>query len=229
MAEKPDRRSYPKIPDKNWWALRHKFQQSLPKEVNADYLQSVLGHGSPRGAANLLAPLRTLGLIDKDGHLQERVNDWRHNDSYKQACNAMLEETYPDGLRAAFPDPTSDDESLISWFSRNTESGRSNAKQMASLYTLISAGDPDMTSASMAVSSKSERKPGTKTAVSKSSRQATVTKKPSASVENHRRIEPELNINVQIHISSDASAEQIDQIFSSMATHLYSGPRSSDE
>lgn len=31
---------------------------------------------------------------------------------------------------------------------------------------------------------------------------------------------PSLNINIQIHISPDASPEQIDQIFASMATHL---------
>ena len=39
----------------------------------------------------------------------------------------------------------------------------------------------------------------------------------------NRRPDPELNINVQIHISSDASAGQIDQIFKSMAQHLYGG------
>lgn len=32
---------------------------------------------------------------------------------------------------------------------------------------------------------------------------------------------PEVHIDIQVHISSDADAEQIDQIFSSMAEHLY--------
>jgi hypothetical protein len=32
---------------------------------------------------------------------------------------------------------------------------------------------------------------------------------------------PRLRIDVQIHISSDASENQIDQIFASMARHLY--------
>lgn len=32
---------------------------------------------------------------------------------------------------------------------------------------------------------------------------------------------PSLHIDVQIHISADASAEQIDQVFASMAKHLY--------
>lgn len=34
-------------------------------------------------------------------------------------------------------------------------------------------------------------------------------------------LEPSLHIDIQIHIDSTASAEQIDQIFSSMARHLY--------
>lgn len=34
-------------------------------------------------------------------------------------------------------------------------------------------------------------------------------------------ISPSLYIDIQIHISSDASADQIDQIFASMAKHLY--------
>lgn len=36
-------------------------------------------------------------------------------------------------------------------------------------------------------------------------------------------IGPNLHIDIQVHISSDASVEQIDSIFSSMAKHLYSG------
>ncbi len=32
---------------------------------------------------------------------------------------------------------------------------------------------------------------------------------------------PNLHIDVQIHISSDSTADQIDQIFASMAKHLY--------
>lgn len=35
------------------------------------------------------------------------------------------------------------------------------------------------------------------------------------------RATPNLHIDVQVHISADATAEQIDQIFASMAKHLY--------
>jgi len=36
----------------------------------------------------------------------------------------------------------------------------------------------------------------------------------------NRRGHPSLHIDIQIHISPEASAEQIDQIFASMAKHL---------
>lgn len=32
---------------------------------------------------------------------------------------------------------------------------------------------------------------------------------------------PSLHIDIQVHISSEASADQIDQVFASMAKHLY--------
>ena len=38
-----DRRSYPGIPVRNWWDLRRRFQQAVPRQVDSDYLQSVLG------------------------------------------------------------------------------------------------------------------------------------------------------------------------------------------
>lgn len=32
---------------------------------------------------------------------------------------------------------------------------------------------------------------------------------------------PDININLQVHISADATPDQIDQIFASMAKHIY--------
>lgn len=38
--------------------------------------------------------------------------------------------------------------------------------------------------------------------------------------QNDRQKKPDLNINIQIHISADASSEQIDSIFSSMKSYF---------
>ena len=64
---RPARRTtYPNIPDANWWALRRRFQQTMPREVDASYLATVLNIGEA-AAGNLTGPLRAVGLIDDDG------------------------------------------------------------------------------------------------------------------------------------------------------------------
>jgi glycine cleavage system regulatory protein len=45
----------------------------------------------------------------------------------------------------------------------------------------------------------------------------------SQTVTRHTSLGPALHIDIQIHISPEASADQIDQIFASMAKHLYGG------
>jgi hypothetical protein len=43
----------------------------------------------------------------------------------------------------------------------------------------------------------------------------------SPSIVGYNSHGPALHIDIQIHISADASGEQIDQIFASMSKHLY--------
>jgi len=60
MAENAKRKTYPRIPTKNWWDLRRKFVQSPPRQVTADYVQSVLGV-EEGAASNLIPPLKAVG------------------------------------------------------------------------------------------------------------------------------------------------------------------------
>lgn len=221
MAEESARRTYPRLPAKNWWALRERFRQTVPRLVDADYLQSVLGLSSTASAGNLIGPLRTLGLIDDDGRPTERAQDWRLDDSYEEVCEAILSDVYPDSLRSAFPDPSADSTGVTAWFSRNTGSGQGAASGMASLYALIAEADPAGAAAVATTGAAAKKKAAPRKAPPgpASGRPARATE---AVVENRqRRAELGLNINIQIHISSDASAEQIDKIFQSMAEHLY--------
>ena len=50
---------------------------------------------------------------------------------------------------------------------------------------------------------------------------APVTDSKSAARAGAKSTAPSLHIDIQVHVSSEASAEQIDQIFASMAKHLY--------
>ena len=94
---------------------------------------------------------------------------------------------------------------------------------MVALYTLIAAADLEGNRTNTVPTKAAPTK-------KKSAAKKTVAKTPRVETNDgvgenakNRRPDPELNINVQIHISSDASAEQVDQIFKSMAEHLYGG------
>lgn len=221
MADDTNRKSYPKIPAKNWWTLRDRFINSMPNKVDADYLQSVLGLSTPASAANLVGPLRAVGLTDESGVPTDRALDWRADATYANVCEAIVAEVYPDSLRSAFPDPSVGTDGVIGWFSRNTGSGRSAATAMASFFSLLCEADPTRKPSNGAAETK---KPARKAAATP--RKRTAARKGTVEENGEtgrRRIDPELNINLQIHIDSSASPEQIDQIFKSMAEHLYGG------
>lgn len=221
MVDATTKRSYPKLPTKNWWILRERFKKSIPQKVDADYLQSVLNLSTPASAANLIGPLRTVGLVDDEGSPTERALDWRDDSSYPAVCDAMVADIYPDTLRSAFPEPSIDAEGVLNWFSRNTGAGTSASRAMAGFYTLLTEADPSQPAP------KSSDAPKKKANASASSRTRKSGAKSNAATKNgldrSRRTDPEVSISLQIHIDPSASAEQIDQIFKSMAVHLYGG------
>ncbi|WP_419923018.1 DUF5343 domain-containing protein [Candidatus Poriferisodalis sp.] len=229
MAEVTNKRTYPRLPAKNWWTLREKFKQSVPTTVDADYLQSVLGLTSPRAAANLLGPLRALGLIDDSGQPTRRAYTWRLDESYAQTCEDMSEEVYPDSLRSAFPHPSDNRDGVTSWFSRNTDAGQNAASGMAALFSIIASGEMETARAGESTAGKPKKKAVAKEAAPAVSSQSSTEVAAGLNEKRSRRVEPELNVNVQIHISSEASAGQIDQIFKSMAEHLYGAEQQSSE
>ena len=94
---------------------------------------------------------------------------------------------------------------------------------MVSFYSLLCQADP-------AITFKVKIQKTVKTKKSTlSSNQKSITKKDKKIIEDksvnlgsHLKPKyPEISINLQIHISSDASTDQIDQIFESMAKHIY--------
>ena len=221
MVGTATKKSHPKLPAKNWWTLRERFKNSVPQKVDADYLQSVLNLSTPGSAANLIGPLRTVGLIDDAGSPTDRALDWRDDSAYPAVCEAIVADVYPDSLRSAFPEPAKDTEGVVNWFSRNTGAGTSASRAMASFYTLLAEADPSQ----RAPKSNEAPKKGSNAYASSKARPSKT--KSATATENElarsTKTEPEVNISLQIHIDPSASAEQIDQIFESMAVHLYGG------
>lgn len=102
MAEEEKRRSFPSIPNSNWWDLRNRFKQSVPAKVDPDYIQAVLGVGEGH-AKNLIPQLTALGLIGEDGKPTELAMDWRDDGTYADACAGVRGKMYPQGLQDALP------------------------------------------------------------------------------------------------------------------------------
>lgn len=226
MAEGNEKRvSYPSIPVKNWWDLRRKFIQAPPRQITPGYLASVLGISEAAGK-NLIPPLRAVGLIDDDGKPTPLANDWRNEEHYPDVCKTIRENIYPPELLDAFPGPNPDRDAVVSWFSRSTGTGEAAAKKMAAFYLLLCEADPSTQDAVVKAQSGRKvklRKPTTKELIADSASKPNdyaLPEDPKVYSKSEVKL-PSVHIDIQIHIAADARPEQIDQIFASMAKHLY--------
>jgi hypothetical protein len=219
-----EKKVFPNIPARNWWEIRARFQRSLPRKVDADYLQSILGLGSPGAAANVVASLRAVGLIDDGGSPTELAKDWRADEQYGAVCAAIRENLYPDALLTAFPPPDPDLAGVRSWFARNAEVGEAAARKMAAFYGLLAEANPSPAEnpRARAVQAPKARPPAKQASRVAATAKPVVRQSPSApETATPSEASPALHIDIQVHIPSTATPEQVDAIFSSMARHLY--------
>jgi len=225
MAEK-EKKSFPMLPGAHWWALRDKFRQSIPGVVTDRYLAAALNMQAQSARANVLPYLRDIGLIDEDGKTQDLAKRWRDDAQYENVCTEIREHLYPEDLRSAAPDSSSDRAVIGRWFANQTGAGASAVRRMTQFYLILLEADASKRPTPEA----RPATPNQKLAVAKPSK---VTKIPPTQVPSppqrsatgeiptgHRSL-PEVSINLQIHISADATPDQIDKIFESMAKHIY--------
>lgn len=213
-----DKQTFPRITLKSWWDLRKKFNQSIPGVVTASYIATVLNMKESSARSNVLPHLERLGIIDESGKTLDRARQWRDDAEYPAVCAAMRSEVYPQELFDAVPNPSEDRTAASRWFARATGAGNNAVEKMVKVYVLLSEGDPSKESVTREKShqprTSTKRKPSPTERKNKTTSDRSI-----GSVVS--QTEPSLNINLQIHISSDATPDQIDQIFSSMAKHIY--------
>lgn len=228
MAE--PKKSFPMLPAGHWWALRRKFKQSIPGVVTTNYLATVLEMGVDSARANVYPFLRVLGIIDDDGKTTERAKHWRDDIHYAEVCKKMLAEVYPEELLQAVPNPRENRDGAKRWFANHTGSGDAACSRMAALYTVLVEADPaggGEPQKAAAAKPKKAKVPEKK--VSENPQKIKETKVTPDEPENPPRHAPQKNgdggpdvsLNLQIHISADASPDQIEQIFAAMAKHIY--------
>ena len=219
MVEKKS--TFPIMPISNWWALRSRFKQSIPTIVSPGYIATVLNMKEKSAQVNIIPNLCLLGIIDADGKPLERATQWRDDKSYPIVCKELLKEVYPNELLEALPGPILDRDDVERWFANKTGLGEKSVNKMAAFYELLSAADPSG-SQGLISNKKSTKQPAKsieQTTKSTFSKQSTITP-PITGSKNKQDFQASIHLDIQIHISPDASPEQIEQIFASMAKHL---------
>lgn len=212
--------SFPMITAKSWWELRKKFNQSIPGVVTDGYLAASLDMKESSARANVLPYLSQLGIIDDEGKTLDRARQWRDDTQYPDVCSEMRKEVYPQELLDAVPNPSENRNAAIRWFGNQTGAGQNALKKMVKVYILLTEGDPNSNQGTTPKTA--GRRPDTKT--KSNPRKSTIESGKEYGNRNDlasRQSEPSVNINLQIHISSDATPDQIDQIFESMSKHIY--------
>ncbi|MGD9934247.1 MAG: DUF5343 domain-containing protein [Dehalococcoidia bacterium] len=216
--------SYPRLPDSRWWALRNHFKRTVPKEVTPNLVASVLGI-KPASAGGVLVALKQLGLLDQAGTPTSLANDWRDDSRYSEACRAILESVYPQELLDVAPPPAPDRALVQGWFARALQTGQENARQLAAMYVLIASGKvPDDSAKPATKSALPAAAPARSGRGSQLGGGTDVGRGQRRSQGEHaaeRPAAPKLQVAIQVNISPDLTPEQIDQVFKSMADHLY--------
>ena len=213
-----------------WWALRRSFVRTLPKIVSETYLVTVLSL-KEAPARNVLRNLKLLGLVGEDNRPTDLAIRWRDDEQYAAACEEIAALAYPDELRAAVPGPDPDATAAAQWFQRSRRLGDGGAKNAARTYVLIASaklpGDASASATRSRIAHTSSRRSATNSerapkATTRARADATKVKyhKPPATGSGFEMPRPQ--IAVQINIAPDMTAEQIDQVFASMAKHFYS-------
>ena len=169
----------------------------VPIKAHNRWLKSI-GFTSSNDSS-LLTILKFIGLADQSGIPTQRWKEYRGN-HHGQVLAQAIRDGYSE-LYAVYPDAHSRTaEELEHVFSTNSTAGKQVIAKTATTFRKL-CELADFSAVGEARVSLGAEVPPT------SSQQAI----------------PSLHIDIQIHISPDATTNQIDQIFSSMAKHLYKG------
>lgn len=178
----------------------------IPPKVTNAWLKTIGFTSSNDGS--LIGVLKYIGFIDASGVPTPRWTQYR-GAKHKETLGQAIREGYAD-LYAVYPDAHEQSNTdLENVFSTSTKGG----KQVISKIVSTFRGLADQATFS--------DKGGEDLELESEVLHTPVAKGPSATKSGGKGGVPSLHIDLQIHISPESSADQIDQIFASMAKHLY--------
>lgn len=211
MAE----RNFPQIPKTVWWGVRELLKNS-PNITVTDTLLAASLKVQPAAAKQYVLELKRTAMLDDEGRATSIAKKWRLDGEYSDAVKEIVAANYPEELVALAPPDNLDRETVKTWF-MGQGLGQGAAGNKTATYVLISSPDPGEASAKPA----GQKSTPKAKSPSESKRPAKKDEERNVDVTRSKTLDIPLNVNVQIHISADASSEQIETIFSAMRKHLY--------
>jgi len=182
-------------------------QVGVPNKVTRSWLKTI-GFTSSNDSS-LIGILRIAGLIDASGVPTERWSQFRGLQG-KAALGEGIQHGYAE-LYAVYPDAHSrSNTDLEHVFSSSSKAGKQAIQKAVSSFKNLVA-EAEFTDGAIEGETHFEAE----------TLHAPVTNLKTATKASSKSGAPSLHIDIQVHVSSEASAEQIDQIFASMAKHLY--------
>lgn len=209
MADFP----YTTVPGKIRNLLGKIREVGVPQKVTAQWLKSI-GFTSSNDAT-LVGILKYVRFTDSSGVPTPKWTQYR-GANHKKVLGDAVREGYAE-LFAVYPDANQrSQQDLEHVFSTSSSGGKQViAKTVATFKAVADQAEFSAVSeqTDLHMSSGPLHTPA-----------ATPAAAPAA-IPGPRTAGPALHIDIQIHISPEASADQIDQIFASMAKHLYGGKK----
>ena len=222
MADKAA--GFPQIPARVWWGVRDLLNRSPKMKFDDGSLAATLDV-QPAAARQYLTELKRIRLLDEKGAATELGERWRHDEGYETVVDEILRESYPESLVNIAPAGQAERSSVERWFS-HAGLGSGTAKNKAGTYLMIANDRPGetkvRTAPQRAEKPPSERRPAT--AKAKTAADSGIGQKTPPPARTPTTTSFPLNLNVQIHISADASTDQIESIFAAMKKYLHDEP-----
>lgn len=221
MADKAA--GFPQVPARVWWGVRDLLNRSPKMKFEDSSLAATL-NVQPAAARQYLAELKRIGLLDEKGAASELGEKWRHDEGYETVVTEILRSSYPESLISIAPAGDAERASVERWFA-HAGLGSGTAKNKAGTYLMIAndrPGEIKVRAAPQRVEKPpTERRP---TAAPKAAAQKTDGQDNQDRGRAQNGSTFPLNLNVQIHISADASTDQIETIFAAMKKYLHDEP-----
>lgn len=197
--------AYTTVPGKIKTLLAKIREVGVPPKVTVQWLKTV-GFKSSNDAS-LIGVLKLVGLVDSSGVPTSTWTQYR-GANHKKVLGEAIREGYAD-LFAVYPDadrrPQADLEDV---FSTSSSGGKQVIGKTVSTFKSLAeqAEFPQV---------------GSQTDLHMPSGPLHTPAAQAPPPANEVPREPTLHIDIQVHISPEASSDQIDKIFASMAKHLY--------